>query len=435
MHRVRQSPVPRERGLQAFLEQHVERLAQPPDEVLGRGAEELHVELFAVHAPPPVPVSAAGAGGAAALQGARAHRGECESGRGHQPLLRPGHRHVHAPVVHPEVGGAERRDDVGHQQGGVAAGVEGAAHRRDVARHRGRGVGLHRQHRLDAMVPIRTQPLLDAARVECASPVAFQLLDLGAEVARELAPGPGEHAGGGHQHEIALVDEVHERGLPGAVAVGGVEEHPALRPEHPGEVGETRIGDGHEVGVDQVDGGAVHRGEHAVGDVGGPGGHQEVASAQEFRITHGRWFGCGQGRIGALPKKTGRIVRRQAVDSISTHQGCTATGPHIRGSFIHLRRITKALFTLPFDLNLGGSRCPVNSLWIPGFAGMTEGALAIGVSGAAPCANGEHRWIPAFAGMTVRTAYVRRPPAVIPAKAGIHDFGQPASRSAPYAVA
>ena len=140
-----------------------------------------------------------------------------------------------------------------------------------------------------------TQPLLDAARVECASPVAFQLLDLGAEVARELAPGPGEHAGGGHQHEIALAEEVHERGLPGAVAVGGVKEHPALRPEHPGEVGEARIGDGHEIGVDQVDGGAVHRGEHAIGDVGRPRRHQEVAAAQEFRIAHGRWFECRHG--------------------------------------------------------------------------------------------------------------------------------------------
>ena len=48
--------------------------------------------------------------------------------------------------------------------------------------------------------------------------------------------------------------------------------------------------------------------------------------------------------------------------------------------------LVQSHFTLPFDPSLGGSGRPVNSLWIPAFA-------------------------------------------------GIHNFRQPASRSAPYAVA
>ena len=43
---------------------------------------------------------------------------------------------------------------------------------------------------------------------------------------------------------------------------------------------------------------------------------------------------------------------------------------------------------------------PVEVPWIPAFAGMTEGAPALGVSGARADGQGEHRWIPAFAGMT-----------------------------------
>ena len=85
-------------------------------------------------------------------------------------------------------------------------------------------------------------------------------------------------------------------------AVGGVEEDPAVGPEHLREVVEAGFGEGHEVGVDQIDGGAVHRGEHAIGDVRGPRSHQEIAAAQEFRVTHDRWFGCGEGSVGAMPK-------------------------------------------------------------------------------------------------------------------------------------
>ena len=32
----------------------------------------------------------------------------------------------------------------------------------------------------------------------------------------------------------------------------------------------------------------------------------------------------------------------------------------------------KALFTLRIELDLGGSVCPEDSLWIPAFAGMTD---------------------------------------------------------------
>ena len=34
-------------------------------------------------------------------------------------------------------------------------------------------------------------------------------------------------------------------------------------------------------------------------------------------------------------------------------------------------RLAQSHFTLPFDPSLGGSGCPVNSLWTPAFAGIT----------------------------------------------------------------
>ena len=234
------------------------------------------------------------------LQRARAHRGEGETGRRHQAFLGSGDRDVHTPVVHAEIHRAERCDDVGHQQSGVAARVEGAANRGNVARYRGRGVGLHREHRLDAMPAIDAQPLLDPIEVERASPVAVRLLDHGTEIRCELAPGPGEHAGGRSEDEVALADQVRQRRFPCAVPVGSVDEYPAVGSEHLCEVVEARIGDVDEVGVHVVDGGAVHRGEHSVGDVGGPRGHQEVAATQEVRVTHVVRFRCDGGWIRAM---------------------------------------------------------------------------------------------------------------------------------------
>ena len=170
----------------------------------------------------------------------------------------------------------------------MPARVEGATYRRDVAGHRCRGVGMHREHRLDAVLAVRVQPLLDTCGVECTPPVARNLLDLGSDVLRHLAPGRREHAGGGDEHEIALADHVRERRLPGTVTVGGVEEYPTTRLEYPRQAIEAVLRSRHEVAVHQIDGGPVHRGEHAVGDVRGPRRHLKVSAALGRRVVHER---------------------------------------------------------------------------------------------------------------------------------------------------
>ena len=62
---------------------------------------------------------------------------------------------------------------------------------------------------------------------------------------------------------------------------------------------------------------------------------------------------------------------------------------------------------------------PVEVPWILAFAGMTEGAPALGVSGARADGKGEHRWIPAFAGMTMSA------PAVGESGAATRAVGEP----------
>ena len=93
-----------------------------------------------------------------------------------------------------------------------------------------------------------------------------------------------------------------------------------------------------------------------------------------------------------------------------------------RGSSRLSRRFAAAdqgRFTLPFDLNLGGYRRAVNSPWIPAFAGMTDGAPAVDVSGAPADVIREHPWIPAFAGMTAMAFGATPCRVIIPAFAGM----------------
>ena len=72
---------------------------------------------------------------------------------------------------------------------------------------------------------------------------------------------------------------------------------------------------------------------------------------------------------------------------------------------------------------------PVEVPWIPAFAGMTEGAPALGVSGVRADGQGGHRWIPAFAGMTMSA------PAVGESGAATRAVGEPRLVSASVRVA
>ena len=112
-----------EHGLQPFLEDHVERRAQTEQQVFGRGSAILHVMRVAV-ARRPVPIGGPQTGAAMGVQRPRSGGHEAQPRRHHQPLLRAAHRRVHAPIVHLERHGRERRHDIDHEQGRVARGVD-----------------------------------------------------------------------------------------------------------------------------------------------------------------------------------------------------------------------------------------------------------------------------------------------------------------------
>src|SRR3546814_8818875 len=85
--RLCQQAVALEDRLQAFLEQHVDRLAQAEQQVLGRRAAVFLVVQRPV-ALGPVPVGGAQSGVLVRLEGTRARRHEAETGRRNQALDR-----------------------------------------------------------------------------------------------------------------------------------------------------------------------------------------------------------------------------------------------------------------------------------------------------------------------------------------------------------
>ena len=62
---------------------------------------------------------------------------------------------------------------------------------------------MHHADRLDALVGVGAQALLDRLGIGAVAPVAGQEFDLEAELARELLPQRREVAGLGHQHAVA----------------------------------------------------------------------------------------------------------------------------------------------------------------------------------------------------------------------------------------
>src|SRR3546814_13056669 len=82
--------------LETLLEQHVDRLAQAEQEMLGRRAAVLLIVQRPI-ALGPVPVGGAQAGQLVRLDGPRARRPQAEAGRSHPALLRASYGHNTTP--------------------------------------------------------------------------------------------------------------------------------------------------------------------------------------------------------------------------------------------------------------------------------------------------------------------------------------------------
>ncbi len=235
-----------EHGVEPLLVEHRDRFVEPVEEVCRRRVGEVPARVRFPHVAP-VPVGAAEARAPVRLERLRAHRVERQSRRQHQPLLRAGDGDVDAPFVEAEVERGEARDRVDHQERRVARRVDRAPHvgdGRDGARG---GFVVDDADGLNCVVAVLPQSRLDPVGIGPAPPVALQRLGVEAEPARHLGPERGEVAGLVHQHLVARVEHVHERGFPGASPGGGKDEDLAPGLEDPLHAGKRAAAHGGKV--------------------------------------------------------------------------------------------------------------------------------------------------------------------------------------------
>ena len=147
--------------------------------------------------------------------------------------------------------------------------------------------------RLDGMGGVGRQDLADIGDIDATAPVGFDDPDLQPMAARHRGPLVREVAGLQDQDRVAGGQQVGQAGLPGAMAGRVVHEQVLLRPKHTFHPGEGGFVDLHELRVVEIDAGAVHRPQDAVGDVGRAGIGEEVAAAR-------------LGHVGVLSVSSGR---------------------------------------------------------------------------------------------------------------------------------
>ena len=279
-----QQAVAAEGVVHAVLDPHVQRLTQAEQHVFGRGPGVFQVMQIAFPLCP-VPVGRAQAGGL--VHGARAlvRRHEPQSGRHHQPFLRPRHRDIHAPRIHLERHAPERGDRIDHQQSIVTGGATRLANRGYIVDHARGGIDLRHQNRLDRPTRVGLQPRLDLFRPNRSAEIAGQDFDVHAHAARILPPAHGEAAAFQDQDFVALRQHVGQRCLPRPVPVRDVDVGAAFGAEHARDIAVQTVRQRQQRPVVDIDRRAMHRAEDFVGDGGGAGDGQKLSSGAQG---HGR---------------------------------------------------------------------------------------------------------------------------------------------------
>ena len=212
-------------------------------------------------------------------QGAIGEAVEAEPWRQHQPLLRPGDGDVHAPLVVPVVDRRQGGDGVHHQQRRVTGAIDGPAHLGDAAGDAGGSLVVDDQHRPDAVGVVLGERPLDLRGIRAMAPVTGEDHRVESQAASQAGPESGEVACLGHEDLVARIEGVDQRGFPGPGARGGKDDDRGPGLEHGLAAFQHRAAQGGKLRSPVVDGGAIHRPEHPVRDVGGPGDLQEMTSA------------------------------------------------------------------------------------------------------------------------------------------------------------
>ncbi|CAM3299170.1 hypothetical protein PANO111632_12925 [Paracoccus nototheniae] len=215
-------------GLQPLIQQHLGRDLQPVDQPDRRGIGE-PVGGIALGHVADVEESARQARPLNRRHGFGRKPDDGQPGRQHEALLRPGHRHIDAPFVHPEIIAGDRADPVDQQQRRMARPVQRAADGGDVGPNAGRGLVMGGQDGLDPMGGVGGQDLLEPVGGDALAPGLIHDLHIQPVPLAHVDPAVAEHPVPGGQHRGARRQGVGDRRLPPAGAGRGKDKDLRLR--------------------------------------------------------------------------------------------------------------------------------------------------------------------------------------------------------------
>ena len=147
----------------------------------------------------------------------------------------------------------------------MASRVDGAADGGNGRGEAGRRLVVHGQHGLDGARRVGLEGGLDSGRIDAAAPIGLHHLRDQAHGFRHGGPALAEIAAFQHKHGVARGEQVDERRFPRAMAGCSVEEQLARGLQNALQAHDGLVIDRDELGVVEIDGGPVHRPQHAVG--------------------------------------------------------------------------------------------------------------------------------------------------------------------------
>ena len=275
--------VPREHIVESLLVQHVNRLGEPVKNVGRRGIGEITVLVGRDHVLPRPE-------GFWQLRGLRCGERlvtdgvEGNTGRQHQPLLRPADRDVDAPFVVPVIHRRERRDRVHDEERGMPGSINRLADfsgMRDAAR---RGFVVQHRDRLDLAVFILAQLRLDCFWVRAHPPIGFNEDRIEAELRSHVLPECSELAGLEHEHAVAGRKRIHERSFPRTSPGRRIDDDRVLRLENGLDAVEYAPRKTCELGTPMVDDRHVHCAQDAIGQWRGSRNLQKMPAGRARTI-------------------------------------------------------------------------------------------------------------------------------------------------------
>ncbi len=150
---------------------------------------------------------------------------------------------------------------------------------------------MRHQDRLDLPGFVLFQPRFDFGRTHRPVPLSFEGFHLGPEERCGIAPAHRKPPALQHQNFVPLGEDIGERRLPGAVAIGNVDVRASLGSEQPADVGQQAVGERQKRAAIDVDRRPVHRAQHLVWDGGGAWDGQKLAPRSHNHFALGRSLG------------------------------------------------------------------------------------------------------------------------------------------------